>query len=113
MYVSSAAAGMGAEELEALALTARDRSVSARLTGLLVHHGPHFYAIIEGPRRRVFERVEEIIAERGQRDLRILREEAIRCRRFSNWSFGTVPAAECDAASPSEFLWRFCGLRLD
>jgi len=104
---------MSPEELAALESMSRDRSVSARLTGLLLHHGQHCYTVIEGPRRRVFERIEEIIAEQGQRSLQILREEAIRCRRFSNWSFGIVPVAERDGASPSEFLWRFCGLRLD
>jgi Sensors of blue-light using FAD len=110
VYVSSAAGAMSAAERAALAAQARARSASARLTGLLLHHGEHYYAVIEGPRRRVLQRIEEIIAEQGQRGLRILREEAIRARRFANWSDGVIPA-EAGAASPDEFLWRFCGLR--
>lgn len=113
VYVSSAAAAMSAEELEALAERSRDRSASARLTGLLLRHGEHFYAVIEGPRRRVFQRIEEIIAEQGQRGLQILREETIRARRFVNWSYGIIPVTGREGRSPSEFLWRFCGLRTE
>ena len=89
--MSSAAGAMSAAERAALAAQARARSASARLTGLLLHHGEHYYAVIEGPRRRVLQRIEEIIAEQGQRGLRILREEAIRARRFANWSDGVIP----------------------
>ena len=112
VYVSDAAAAMSAEQLDALAGRARERSARARLTGLLLRHGRHFYAVIEGPRRRVFQRIEEIIAEQGQRGLLILREEPIAVRRFTNWSYGSVPTTERESA-PSEFLWRYCGLRVD
>lgn len=113
VYVSKAAAAMSPGELETLAERSRDRSASARLTGLLLRHGEHFYAVIEGPRRRVFQRIEEIISEQGQRGLQILREEAIRCRRFANWSYGDIPVTGRDGGAPSEFLWRFCGLRME
>ena len=102
---------MSAEELETLAARSRDRSVSARLTGLLLRHGEHFYAVIEGPRRGVFRRIEEIISEQGQRGLQILREEPIRDRRFANWSDGVIPLVGRDSGAPSEFLRRFCGAR--
>jgi hypothetical protein len=95
-------------ELEALAENSRDRSGAARLTGLLLQHGEHFYGILEGPRRRVFQRIEEIIAEQGQRGVRILREEPIRTRRFANWSSGVLPASP--ARGPHAFPWSFCGL---
>jgi hypothetical protein len=110
VYVSSAAAAMTPDEVAALAENARDRSGSSRLTGLLLQHGEHFYGILEGPRRRVFARIEEIIAEQGQRGVRILREEPIRRRRFANWSSGVLPASETDGRGPHEFLWSFCGL---
>lgn len=113
VYVSSAAAAMSAEELEMLAERSRNRSASGRLTGLLLRHGEHFYAVIEGPRRRVFQRIEEIIGEQGQRGLQILREETIRARRFVNWSYGVIPVTGRDSGAPSEFLWRFCGLQTE
>lgn len=63
---------------------------------------------MEGPRRRVFQRIEEIIADQSQRGIRILREEPIRHRRFSNWTFGSLPGGQVDPDYPSEFLWTFC-----
>lgn len=111
VYVSDAAAEMSPAELDRLAENARDRSACGRITGLLLRHGRHYYAVIEGPRRRVFQRIEEIIAEQGHRGLRILREETIAARRFANWSYGVVPAGARDELAPSDFLWRYCGLR--
>jgi hypothetical protein len=90
-----------------MATRSRDRSDASRLTGLLLHHGAYFYAILEGPRRQVFQRIEEIIAERGQSGLRILREEPIGCRRFANWSFGALPAAP-GSEGPHAFLRNLC-----
>ena len=113
VYVSDAAAEMTTAELDRLAESAQDRSAGGRLTGLLLHHGRHYYAVIEGPRRRVFERIEEIIAEQGNRGVRILREESIATRRFTTWSYGVVPTGGRDGGGPSEFLWRYCGLRSD
>jgi hypothetical protein len=112
VYVSEAAAEMSAEARTALAERSRERSARARLTGLLLRHGRHYYAVIEGPRRRVLQCVEEIIVEQGQRGLRILREEAIPERRFVNWRYGDVPVGSREQA-PSDFLWRFCGVRAE
>ena len=108
VYVSAAAARMTPAECAALAETSRDRSDSSRLTGLLLQHGEHFYGIVEGPRLRVFRRIEEIIAEQGQRGVRILREESIGARRFANWSSGVLPASCPDTDGPHAFLWSFC-----
>jgi hypothetical protein len=110
VYVSSAAAAMTSSELARLAENSRDRSDSSRLTGLLLQHGEHFYGILEGPRLRVFRRIEEIIAEQGQRGVRVLREDPIRVRRFANWSSGVLPASGAKGDGPHEFLWSFCGL---
>jgi hypothetical protein len=110
VYVSGAPAQMTEDEIESLATRARERSRSARLTGLLVRHGAYYYAVLEGPRRRVFQRVEEIISEQGQRGVRILREETIRARRFANWTYSVIPASDADTGAPSHFLWRYCGL---
>ena len=111
VYLSSAASAMTPDELAVLAENARDRSGPSRLTGLLLQHGEHFYGILEGPRRRVFARIEEIIAEQGQRGLRILREEAIRSRRFANWTSGVLTASsKAETGPPHAFLWTFCDL---
>jgi hypothetical protein len=109
VYVSAVAPGMSAGEIGAIADRARARSEASRLTGLLLHRDRYFYAVLEGPRRRVLQRVEEIIAERGERGLRIIREEAVAVRRFANWSFGALPGATADGG-PDDFLWAFSRL---
>ena len=108
VYVSSAAPSLTPAHLDAMAARSGDRHDSSRLTGLLLHRGEYFYAILEGPRRHVLQRIEEIIEERGQRELRILREESIGSRRFANWCFGALPASGSDPEGPHEFLQTFC-----
>ena len=62
--------------------------------------------MLEGPRRRVFARMEAIIADRRHSGLRILREETIAARRFENWSFGSLPATARAADDAGEdFVW--------
>jgi len=109
-YVSIAPAPLTPVELEAMAARAEARNAAARITGLLLHHGIYFYAILEGPRRRVLDRIEDIIAERTERELRILREEPVSRRRFANWTFGLLPAGLQLAKGPSDFLRDFCTL---
>jgi hypothetical protein len=52
--------------------------------------------VLEGPRRLVFARMEAIATDPRHEDLKILREEPIRRRRFDNWSFATLPAPRAD-----------------
>lgn len=61
--------------------------------------------MLEGPQRRVFSRMEEIISEPWQTRLRILAEDEIAAARFSNWSFGRIP--DTDPGSTAETLERF------
>jgi hypothetical protein len=108
VYVSVAAAALTEMELTEMAARARVRTDAARLTGLLLHRDSYFYAILEGPRRRVLQRIEEIVAGRDERSLRILREEPIATRRFANWSFGRLPDSTIELGGPDAFLQRFC-----
>jgi len=107
VYVSTAAT-TAPEAVTDVAERSRRSNEARGLTGLKVHHGRHFYAILEGPRRKVFDRIEEIIGERAEQELRILREEPIEHRRFANWSFGTLPPTVTVGDRPDEFLRRFC-----
>jgi hypothetical protein len=109
-YVSVVAADLTPEEIDGIAARAEERNSAVRVTGLLLHHGVYFYAILEGSRRHVLSRIEEIIAERNQRDLCILREEQVSRRRFENWTFGALPTSMKLPSGPSEFLREFCSL---
>jgi FAD-dependent sensor of blue light len=106
VYVSSAAADLTPADLDAVASRSRARNEAAGLTGLLLHQGPYFYGVLEGERRRLFARMEELITERCHGRLRILREEPIAGRRFRNWSFGTLPdSPEGTVTAPEDFIW--------
>jgi hypothetical protein len=105
VYVSSAAPGLTAADLEAIANASRARNAAGGLTGLLLHQGNSFYGVLEGPRPRVFRRMEAIITDRRHAGVRILREERVAVRRFANWSFGALPAGREGAEDPEAFIW--------
>ena len=50
-----------------------------------------FSGTLEGPERRVLARMEVIIRDPRHARLRVLREAPIACRRFDNWTFGSLP----------------------
>jgi Sensors of blue-light using FAD len=106
VYVSAAAEHLSADELDAIARQSQENNAVWGLTGLLLHQAAHFYGVLEGPRRRVFARMEKIITDRRHSRLRILREQSIPARRFDNWSFSRLPApSRTTAAAPAEFIW--------
>lgn len=96
-YVSSAASTLTLSDLDAIGARALERNVAARITGLLLYQGDTFCGVLEGPRRAVFSRMEIIITDPRHHALRILREDAIDERRFSNWSFGALPVPPLQA----------------
>lgn len=81
-------------ELDAIACAAARNNAAGGLTGLLLYGGSRFYGVLEGPRRRVFNRMERIVVDPRHRNLVVLREEAIETPRFANWSFGSIPDPE-------------------
>lgn len=105
VYASAATRPLGPEDLAVLAAHAERRNVAAGLTGLLIYAAGRFYGVLEGPQRRVFARMEEVITEPWHRSLRILAEETISAARFRNWSFGRIP--DSDPGAAAESLERF------
>jgi hypothetical protein len=107
VYVSSAAPGLTPDDLEAIADACRVRNAAAGLTGLLLHQGSAFCGVLEGPRTRLFRRMEAIITDRRHSGVRILREERVAARRFASWSFGALPAIARpdERVSPEDFIW--------
>jgi Sensors of blue-light using FAD len=106
VYVSTSAAQLAAEELNAIARLSQENNSAGGLTGLLLHQGGHFYGVLEGPRRRVFACMEKIITDARHSRLRILREQSVSSRRFENWSFAVLPSSSKDpVAAPVEFIW--------
>jgi hypothetical protein len=93
VYVSTAAPGLTADDLDAIAAASAARNAAAGITGLLIHQGDVFSGTLEGPERRVLARMEVIIRDPRHSRVRVLREAPISCRRFENWSFGSLPEA--------------------
>lgn len=93
VYVSTASETLCPADLDAIADVSRRRNGRAGLTGFLLHQGPRFYGVLEGPTRALFARMEVIVTDPRHRNVVVLREDTITERRFRNWSFGMLPVA--------------------
>jgi len=91
VYVSAASRELCPEDLEAIRSASAQNNATRGITGLLLFGGGRFYGVLEGNRRRVFNRMERIITDPRHRDLRIVREDDVAGQRFANWSFGEMP----------------------
>lgn len=58
---------------------------------MLLHQDDCFSGTLEGPERRVLQRMEVIIRDPRHARVRVLVETCIATRRFDNWSFGSLP----------------------
>lgn len=92
VYVSTAAETLRPADLEAIAEVSQRWNGRAGLTGFLLHQGPRFYGVLEGPTRALFSRMEAIVTDPRHRNVVVLREDTITERRFRNWSFGLLPS---------------------
>ena len=108
VYASLASPSLGQPELELIATRSAANNARFEITGLLLHQDGHFYGVMEGPERRVFQRMEAIITDRRHSAVRILREVPIAERRFESWSFGALPLMSGHGAeSPEDFVLNF------
>ncbi len=82
VYASLAAPGLTDDDLESIEASSAGRNRAAGLTGLLLHQGGSFFALLEGPRRRLLARMERIITDPRHRGVDILVETTIPARRF-------------------------------
>lgn len=107
IYASAASTGLRATDLEAIARRSRINNDAEGLTGFLLYQRPRFYAVLEGESEVLFARMERIATDVRHSRLRVLREEPVRRRRFSNWSFGMLPGSAHDIGNSEttvEFL---------
>jgi hypothetical protein len=112
VYVSRATPGLTAADLAAIEASSAGRNRAAGLTGLLLHRDGSFFALLEGPRRRLLARMERIITDPRHRGVDILVETAIPARRFESWSFGRFPGAAASPCSAGDDFLRILGSRL-
>ena len=67
--------------------------------------------MLEGPRRRLFQRMERIITDPRHARVDILLEAPVADRRFETWSFGRLPGSAAQKPAAEEFV-RSLGRRL-
>lgn len=86
VYVSAARPGLSEQDLEAILNTSQSNNDERRITGYLVHNGPAFMQLLEGPPDEVGEIYRRIAADaRHAGVVRILAEPAGQ-RVFPHWS---------------------------
>jgi hypothetical protein len=92
VFVSHASIQLSPTALRMLETCSARRNEAAGITGLLIAHGAHFYGIMEGPQEALLERMEVIITDDRHHGLRILGEDQVSSRRFSDWRLFHLPA---------------------
>lgn len=108
VYVSEARWLLAEAEIARLANAARHENAMLGITGILLYRSGRFYGVIEGCKLALLALMERIMCDRRHRELRVLREEEVIERRFTNWTFEsllpTEPGATGDGAV--EFILR-------
>lgn len=107
VYVSAAARGLTDDRIDRIRVSSERNNARLGITGLLLHQGASFYAVLEGGRRNLFRLMETIITDPRHRDVLILRECDVARRRFDNWSFASIPrggSGQIDRIASDEFI---------
>jgi hypothetical protein len=101
VYCSSASQPLSDMELADLLATSRRNNDAHDITGLLLYREGEFVQILEGDRYDVDQAMARINADLRHADVRVLLEEPLHARRFSDWTMGYQPMA---IPSPGEIL---------
>ena len=92
------------EELQALVNELTRTAARSGLTGLMLQQGDSFYAVLEGPSRRLLARMEQMIADPRFGPITVLKEKTVPSRRFGNWSFGVLPPMQEPSTAAEAFI---------
>lgn len=84
-YISTASAGLAANEVEAILAVSRRNNRRDGITGLLIHDGRRFLQALEGPRPLVEAAFERIRLDRRHRAAVMLSAREINGREFGVW----------------------------
>lgn len=103
VYTSHARAPFTDPDLEQLLATSRASNARRGITGMLLYRAGHFIQILEGPDAAVRELMRVIQSDPRHADVRIVRDEEIRERRFSEWSMGYEPISPPSHPAPDGF----------
>lgn len=88
VYVSSAAAEFGSEELHRLLAQARENNAALDVTGLLLYCDGTFLQLLEGPHDAVTRLYRTILEDRRHARCMVLEEGPTEARLFPDWRMG-------------------------
>ncbi|SDQ47776.1 BLUF domain-containing protein [Microbacterium sp. cf332] len=103
LYTSNARTPFGDDELAELLAQSRASNAAKDLTGMLLYRGGRFVQVLEGPEKTVRDLVAVIGRDDRHSDMRVLIEQPIVSREFSDWTMGYQPIAETTGAAPAGF----------
>ena len=94
LYVSRSRLGAEDEqrELAAIIAVAAPRNLAARVTGALVHTGPNFAQVLEGPAEAVDAIMGDILVDPRHSAVSIVARTELLRRSFPNWGMVLVNA---------------------
>jgi len=92
LYISQAAPGLSAEQVQEILKSAQRNNAASGLTGVLVHGGGLFMQVLEGPEQTVLRQYVKILDDRRHGDCRILYISPANDRIFEKWSMGMLEA---------------------
>ena len=104
LYVSTAAPGVEALEVQRILESACRFNAERRLSGALLAYAGHFLQAIEGPTDEVDALYRRIEADPRHHGVALVHRGPIEVRRFSGWAMRHVPAPQGHDPTVSGFL---------
>lgn len=93
-YASRAAPGVGSAALREIVEQSGPRNRADGITGCLVFEGGLFAQVLEGPEKQVHECARRIASDPRHSDLRVIWDQAIDERAFTDWTMGGVDLSD-------------------
>jgi hypothetical protein len=103
LYSSSAREPMDDAGLGDLLRQSRESNSRAGITGMLMYRAGRFFQVLEGPEGEVRPLLERIARDPRHERMRVLLEEPVERRRFTEWTMGYEPVALFDEELPEGF----------
>jgi hypothetical protein len=107
VYVSTAVAPFGDEELKKLLTESRISNCKVGITGLLLYREGNFMQFLEGPKDAVLETLARIKTDPRHHSMIFLTQQAQERREFASWSMGFERLDLYNTPAPDGFtdLW--------
>jgi hypothetical protein len=107
VYASTASEPFGDARLAELLAQSRASNTRRDLTGMLLYRNGRFVQVLEGPESEVRGLLSVIQDDPRHTGMRVLAEEYIAAREFSDWTMGCQPIAESREKLPEGFRSTF------